>query len=80
MACNAGAVGLIPGSGRFPGEGNDNPLQCSCLENPMDRRAWQATVQSVAESQTGLRMHMILLVHKHLLAVTEDSVLAAGCD
>ena len=46
----------------------------------MDRRAWQATVQSVAESQTGLRMHMILLVHKHLLAVTEDSVLAAGCD
>ena len=39
-ACNTGTLGLIPGSGRFPGEENGNPLQCSCLENPMDRRAW----------------------------------------
>ena len=39
-ACNAGDPGLIPGSGRFPGEGNGNPLQYSCLENFMDRRAW----------------------------------------
>ena len=39
-ACNAGDVGLIPGSGRCPGEGNGNPLQGSCLENLMDRRAW----------------------------------------
>ena len=39
-ACNAGDPGLIPGSGRFLGEGNDNPLQYSCLENPMDRGAW----------------------------------------
>ena len=39
---NAGDVGLIPGSGRSPGEGNGNPLQCSCLENPMDRGAWWA--------------------------------------
>ena len=39
-ACNAGNPGLIPGLGRFPGEGNDNPLQYSCLENPMDREAW----------------------------------------
>ena len=38
-ACNAGDRGLIPGSGRFPGEGNCNPLQYSCLENPMDREA-----------------------------------------
>ena len=38
-ACNAGDWGLIPGSGRFPGEGNCNPLQYSCLENPMDREA-----------------------------------------
>ena len=38
-ACNAGDPGLIPGLGRFPGEGNDNPLQYSCLENPMDREA-----------------------------------------
>ena len=39
-ACNAGDLGLIPGSGRSPGEGNGNPLQNSCLENPMDRGAW----------------------------------------
>ena len=39
---NAGDVGLIPGLGRSPGEGNGNPLQYSCLENPMDRGAWQA--------------------------------------
>ena len=41
-ACNAGDLGLIPGSGRSPGEGNDSPLQYSCLENPMDREAWWA--------------------------------------
>ena len=46
-------TGLIPGSGRCPGEGNSNSLQYSCLENPMDRRAWQATVHRVAkESNT----------------------------
>ena len=39
-ACNAGDLGLIPGSGRSPGEGNGNPLQYSCLENPMDGGAW----------------------------------------
>ena len=47
-ACNAGDsgdLGLIPGSGIFPGEGNGNPLQYSCLENPMDREAWQAKVR-----------------------------------
>ena len=43
-ACNAGDLGSIPGLGRSPGEGNGNPLQYSCLENPMDRGAWQATV------------------------------------
>ena len=42
----------IPGLGRSPGEGNDNPLQYSCLENPMDRGAWQATVHMVAKSDT----------------------------
>ena len=47
-ACNAGDLGSIPGSGRSPGEGNGNPLQYSCLENPMDRGAWQATVHGVA--------------------------------
>ena len=46
-ACSAGDLGLIPGSGRSPGEGNGNPLQYSCLENPMDRGAWQAIVHRV---------------------------------
>ena len=51
-ACNAGDLGLIPGSGRSPGEGNGNPLQYSCLENPMDRGAWRATVYGIAKSWT----------------------------
>ena len=46
-ACNAGAPDSIPGLGRAPGEENGNPLQCSCLENPMDRGAWWATVHGV---------------------------------
>jgi len=45
-------VGSIPGLGRSPGGGHGNPLQYSCLENPMDRGAWQATVYGVAKSQT----------------------------
>ena len=51
-ACNVGDLGSIPGLGRSPGEGNGNPLQYSCLENPMDRGAWQAIVHGVAESWT----------------------------
>ena len=51
-ACNAEDMGLIPGLGKSPGEGNGNPLQYSCLENPMDRGVWQATVHGVAKSQT----------------------------
>ena len=47
-ACNAGHLGSIPGSGRSPGEENGNPLQYSCLEKPMDRGAWQATVLGVS--------------------------------
>ena len=46
-ACNAGDLGSIPGSGRSHGAGNGNPLQYPCLENPMNRRAWQATVHGV---------------------------------
>ena len=53
-ACNAGDLGLKPGSGRSPGGENGNPLQYSCLENSMDGRAWWATVHGVAKSQTGL--------------------------
>ena len=52
--CNAGDLGLIPGSGRSPGEGNGNPLQYSCLENPMDGGACRATVHGVAKSRTRL--------------------------
>ena len=54
LPASAGDVGLIPGSGRFPGEGNGNPLQYSCLENAMNRGAWQAVVHGVAESRTQL--------------------------
>ena len=54
LACNAGDLSSIPESGRSLGEGSGCPLQCSCLENPMDRGAWRATVHVVAESQTWL--------------------------
>ena len=53
-AYNAGDLGSIPGLGRSPGEGNGNSLQYSCLENPMDRGAWRATVDRVVKSQTRL--------------------------
>ena len=51
---NVGDLGSIPGSGRSPGEGNGNPLQYSCLENPMDGGAWWATAHGVAKSWTQL--------------------------
>ena len=53
-ACNAGDPGSIPGLGRAPGEGNGNPLQHSCLENPMDGGAWQAIIYGVTKSRTRL--------------------------
>ena len=53
-SANAAVAGSIPGSGRSPGEGNGKPLQYSCLENPMDRGAWWATVHGVSESQIQL--------------------------
>ena len=56
-------MGLIPGSGRSPGEGNGNPPQYSCLENTMDRGAWWARVHGVAKSQTRLKR---LSTHKYL--------------
>ena len=52
--CQGRRPGSIPGLGRFPGEGNGNPLQYSCLRNPMDREAWQAVVHEVAKSGTWL--------------------------
>ena len=51
-ACSVGDLGSIPGLGRSPGEGNSNPLQHSCLENPMDRGAWWVTVHGVTKSRT----------------------------
>ena len=60
-------VGSIPGLGRSPGEGNGDPLQYSCLENPMDRGAWQAMVHSVAKSWTQLKQ---LSTHTHKQAGT----------
>ena len=54
FACQAGDMGLIPESGKSPGEGNGNPLQYSCLGNPMDRGVWWATVHGVTKSRTWL--------------------------
>ena len=53
-ACNVGDLGSIPESGKSPGEGNGNPLQYPCLENPMNGKAWWATVHGVAKSRTRL--------------------------
>ena len=55
MQGDSGDAGLIPGSGRSPGEGNGNPLQYSCLGNPMDRRAWWATVHGVTRVRRDLK-------------------------
>ena len=62
-AYNAGDQGSVPGSGRSPGEGNSNPLQYSCLENPMDGGAWWAPVHGVAKSQTRLSDFTFTLGH-----------------
>ena len=51
-ACNVGDSGSIPGLGRSPGKGNGNPHQYSCLENPLDRKAWWATIHGSGESRT----------------------------
>ena len=58
LPANAGTVGdlgLIPGLGRSPGIGNGNPLQYSCLDNPVDREAWRATIHGVAKNQARLK-------------------------
>ena len=59
LPSNAGDLrdmGSIPGSGRHPGEGHGNPHQYSCLENPMDREAWRATVHGIAKSQDTIKV------------------------
>jgi len=70
-ACNTGDMGLILGLERSPGEGNGYPLQYSCLENSMDRGAWQATVHGIAKSWTQL-----ILSFSHV--ATDDAVLLLG--
>ena len=67
-ACNAGDLGSISVLGRSPGEGNGNPLQYSCLENPMDREAWWATVHGVAKNRTQLLELVKLLSPVRLFA------------
>ena len=76
-AYTAGDPGSIPGSGRSPGEGNGNPLQYSCLENPMDGGAWLATVHGVAKSRTRLSDFTIYLFR--IRAGSEGSGLSNGC-
>ena len=66
---NAGdirAAALTPGSGRSPGGGHGNPLQYSCLENTMDKGAWQATVQRVAQSQTRLSTDRVIIITRNI--------------
>ena len=70
LPANAGDAGLIPGLGTFPGEGNSNPLQYSCLEIPMDRGIWQATIYRVAKSQIQLKQ---LSMHAHVGIKNMDS-------
>ena len=74
-------VGLIPGLGRSPGEGNGNPLQYSFLENSMDRGAWQATVHRVAKSQTQLNdgVHTHTYTHIGLSQGQYDKVFKIFC-
>ena len=64
---NAGDVGSIPGLGRSSGDENGNPLRCSCLEHPIDRRAWWATVHGVAKNQTLLSIHTQDILTKYFL-------------
>ena len=71
-ACNAGDSGSMPGLGRSPGEGNGNPLQYSCLENPMDREAWRAIVHGATKSWirlsdfTSFHFHVSISLNENL--------------
>jgi len=73
-ACKAGALDLIPGLGRSPGERNGNPFQYSCLENPMDRGAWWAIVHGVTKAGTTEQ-----LIHTHPQAIYKGSLLSLPC-
>ena len=79
-ACNAGDPGSIPGLGRSPGEGNGNPLQYSCLENPTDRGAWWATVHGFAKSRTRLSdfTHTHTTVNKTVVGSSNFTIYSVG--
>ena len=66
FACNSRDLGSVPESGRSPGEGKGNPLQYSCLENSIDRGAWQAIVHEVSKSQTRMSNFHFRLLSEHL--------------
>ena len=71
FTCNEGDLGLIPGLGRCPRGGHGNPVQDSCLENPMDRGAWPAIVHGVAKSQKCLRGHTHTHTYTHTHTQTQ---------
>ena len=73
-ACNAGDLGSIPGLGRSPGEGSGNPRQYSCLENPMDRGAWWATVHGVTRVGHDLATKPMVQTVKNLPAMQDTWV------
>ena len=82
-ACNTGDLGSIPGSGRSPGEGNGNPLQYSCLENPLDRGAWRATVLGITRVGDDLALSFFLLSffldgHGPSLASLKPALISGG--
>ena len=76
-ACSAGDLGSIPGLGRYPGEENGNPLQYSCLNNPMDRGAWWARAHGATKSRT-LVINIFIFFHngktEHNVAFTVSKV------
>ena len=73
-AFNAGDPGLIPRSGRLPGEGNGNPLQYSCLENSMDRGNWQPTVHGITKSRTQLSEHTHTRFHTYTIPDSQTHI------
>ena len=77
-ACNVGDLGSVLGLGRSPGEGNGSPLQYSCLENSMDRRAWQTTVHGLAKSRTQLSDSHTHTHTPHIFLVANVMVLFRG--
>ena len=81
-ACSTGDtdVDSIPGSGRSLGGGNGNPLQYSCMRNPMDRGAWGATVYGVAKSWTQLNVQMPVCTHTASILITWHLSLTLWCD